>query len=640
MTRYFTGLLFLLIVCLNTAHGAPPAGTLKWAFPTGGGIYSSPAVGRDGTIYVGSRDFKIYAINPDGSLKWSYETEDKVDSSPAIGADGTVYVGSHDHKLYAINPDNGALRWSYSTGDYVRSSPAIGSDGTIYVGSGDYKLHSVNPDGTLKWSYAAGYGIYSSPAIGPDGTIYVGSHDAKFYAISPTGTLGWSYDTEGGMIYSSPAIGADGTIYVGSLNYTFYAFNPNGTLRWARETGGRIESSPVIGPDGTVYVGSGDHSFYLFTRGGSLKGRLDSAEGNFGSPPAIGADGTVYVGSSDGTLRAIDPATGEHGSFYVTEGAVWSSPVIGPDGTVYVGSLDGKLYAIAGSSPGPADSPWPMFRHDLDHTGNPAPQRYLTIITSGAGRGAVALSRPDTECGSTCSVRYRKGASATLTPVPESGSVFTGWTGACKGDSRCSVTMSTDITVGAVFEPGSCAYTLSSARKTFGYRGGAVTVGVAATGHGYCAAPAVINSTDWITGVAVDFKKNRGAVKFSVPALDSCLDRVTGPGGLAIEGSPVEVKQTGRPCSFSIRPLSSEPLSAAGDTETFTVTAVPSDCSWSATPDAKSAWITIESGGRGMGTGSIGYTVAPNKAGRQRNGKIVVAVGKKNKTYGVKQGTR
>ncbi|MEM2089259.1 MAG: PQQ-binding-like beta-propeller repeat protein, partial [Thermoproteota archaeon] len=63
---------------------------------------SSPAIGYDGTIYVGSHDNYTYALNPDGSLKWKYETEAWVDSSPAIGSDGTIYVGSNDGGLYAI----------------------------------------------------------------------------------------------------------------------------------------------------------------------------------------------------------------------------------------------------------------------------------------------------------------------------------------------------------------------------------------------------------------------------------------------------------------------------------------------------------------------------------------------------------
>jgi hypothetical protein len=46
-----------------------------------------------------------------------------------------------------------------------------------------------------------------------------------------------------------------------------------------------------------------------------------------------------------------------------------SSPAIGPDGTVYVGSFDGRLYAVHSTSAGLAASSWPMFRHDVRHTG-------------------------------------------------------------------------------------------------------------------------------------------------------------------------------------------------------------------------------------------------------------------------------
>ena len=43
------------------------AATGKWEFLTGSSVYSSPAIGADGTIYVGSYDSKFYAINPDGT---------------------------------------------------------------------------------------------------------------------------------------------------------------------------------------------------------------------------------------------------------------------------------------------------------------------------------------------------------------------------------------------------------------------------------------------------------------------------------------------------------------------------------------------------------------------------------------------
>ena len=44
-----------------------------------------------------------------GTPIWEFETGDKVYSSPAIGSDGTVYVGSFDKKLYAIRTDSKGL---------------------------------------------------------------------------------------------------------------------------------------------------------------------------------------------------------------------------------------------------------------------------------------------------------------------------------------------------------------------------------------------------------------------------------------------------------------------------------------------------------------------------------------------------
>ena len=57
-----------------------------------------------------------------GSLKWGSRTSDQVQSSPALGTDGTIYVGSNDHKLYATNP-NGEQKWSFTAGNAVKSSP-------------------------------------------------------------------------------------------------------------------------------------------------------------------------------------------------------------------------------------------------------------------------------------------------------------------------------------------------------------------------------------------------------------------------------------------------------------------------------------------------------------------------------------
>ena len=84
-----------------------------------------------------------------GTPIWQFETGGSIESSPAIGSDGTVYVGSNDDKLYAINGKSGVKLWEFKTGDRVFSSPAIGSDGTVYVGEtgrGGNKLYAIKTD--------------------------------------------------------------------------------------------------------------------------------------------------------------------------------------------------------------------------------------------------------------------------------------------------------------------------------------------------------------------------------------------------------------------------------------------------------------------------------------------------------------
>jgi hypothetical protein len=65
-------------------------------------------------------------------------------------ADGTVFVGSNDGYLYAVDADSGAQRWRAETGGSIFSSPTV-ADGTVYVGSCDGNLYAIHAsdDGAL-----------------------------------------------------------------------------------------------------------------------------------------------------------------------------------------------------------------------------------------------------------------------------------------------------------------------------------------------------------------------------------------------------------------------------------------------------------------------------------------------------------
>src|SRR5438093_7448104 len=69
--KYFHSFLIGAIPCIVCPMLlAQSIGTKIWEFQTGDAIYSSPALGADGTIYIGSADNKVYALDSNGAKKW------------------------------------------------------------------------------------------------------------------------------------------------------------------------------------------------------------------------------------------------------------------------------------------------------------------------------------------------------------------------------------------------------------------------------------------------------------------------------------------------------------------------------------------------------------------------------------------
>lgn len=193
----------------NNIYAVKSNGSPLWFQPytTEGGVTSSPALMPDGTVIVGSRDGYLYAVKADRTLKWKYQTGVNIaidQSSPAVGSDGTVYIGTcWDNYLHAVNPATGEMKWKFkgTEGDFgFVSSPSVGAGGTVYIGSTDTYLYAVSSDGVEKWKCKTEGAIISSAAVGADGTVYVGSQDGYLYAVE--GDLEWQYAD-----YVSPSAG-------------------------------------------------------------------------------------------------------------------------------------------------------------------------------------------------------------------------------------------------------------------------------------------------------------------------------------------------------------------------------------------------------------------------------------------------
>jgi hypothetical protein len=75
-----------------------------------------------------------------------------------------------------------------------------------------------------------------------------------------------------------------------------------------------------------------------------------------------------------------------------------------------------------------------------------------SVTVAKTGNGNVESAEKLITCGSKCVSPYNAGTVVTLTAKPASGSVFTGWTGACAGaNTTCTVTVNGHVDVGAVF---------------------------------------------------------------------------------------------------------------------------------------------------------------------------------------------
>ncbi|MCX6356098.1 MAG: PQQ-binding-like beta-propeller repeat protein [Candidatus Aureabacteria bacterium] len=316
----------------NNILALTSAGNFHWSYSSGISSRSCAALGSDGNMYMGSDDNCIYSLSSIGSLHWSYTTDEFVYASPTLGSDGVIYIGAYRNAFFAID-SKGSLNWSYLLEWVMDSSAAVGSGGEIYVGTQNHSLHAFKSNGGMDWSYLAGDWV-ASPVVGGDGEIYASSGDNHLYALHNDGSFYWSYITERDYWsdFESPAVGIEGEVYATSDNGTLCAINSDGSLRWMYTTERPLRSGLALGGDGLVYFGSDDNNIY-----------------------AVGSDGMLHWS-------------------YETGGWCRFSPAIGDNRRLYIGSWDQTLYCLEEATPTPLPTPtpyapWPMFRHNMMHTG-------------------------------------------------------------------------------------------------------------------------------------------------------------------------------------------------------------------------------------------------------------------------------
>lgn len=123
----------------------------------------------------------------------------------------------------------------------------------------------------------------------------------------------------------------------------------------------------------------------------------------------------------------------------------------------------------------------------------------------------------------------------------------------------------------------------------------------------------------WITIAWGSSATGAGTVLYTVAPNPSPAPRT---GTLTVADQLFAITQEGgSPCTYALSPTS-QSFSAAGGTGTVSISA-PGGCAWNAASNA--AWIAVQSGSSGAGSGAVGFSVSPNAGTSQRTGTLTIA---------------
>jgi outer membrane protein assembly factor BamB len=359
---------------------------IKWQYKSAAMAVSHPAIGPDGTIYVGTHD-GLLALSPDGKLLWKAGIGEA--GTPVISEDGTIYLDTWHGSLFGASKD-GHLVWQPGYGLIgFNAPPALGANTTLYYLNNVSDIYAFRPKQSNEkfWSLdtfregmlgaetvlpgSARVGVISTkaaPILTRNDSVIL-PRQSFLHSLSTSGTPEWDLELSPGNL-GQAALAEDGTIYVGDDRSVLYAVSSSGSKKWRFDINGSVQGSPVIDTAGVVYFTAGA-AVYAVNPDGNLKWRFSPLPRlGLSTSPALAADGTLYVGG-DFALIALSPNGVLKWNLRIYSPT--SSPTIGPDGTICFACGYGWICAVEDKGSPLMQSAWPKQFHDSANTSNTLP---------------------------------------------------------------------------------------------------------------------------------------------------------------------------------------------------------------------------------------------------------------------------
>jgi outer membrane protein assembly factor BamB len=153
-------------------------------------IKTAPAIDINGYLYVSTTHgqlikFLFRTSTMTGNIIWKANTYSSFNTSPVIGYDGTIYLGSTDAKLHAFDQSDGFEKWSLSLDNAISSTISINENGALYVGTTNGNLYCISENGTILWQYNSKFAIANATAY-IDGCILFSNQNGELFKINDT----------------------------------------------------------------------------------------------------------------------------------------------------------------------------------------------------------------------------------------------------------------------------------------------------------------------------------------------------------------------------------------------------------------------------------------------------------------------
>jgi outer membrane protein assembly factor BamB len=340
-----------------------------FSYRTRKGIFSSPIVGSDGAVYVGSADRSFYALEHDGTLRFKVDTGEIIDSAGLLDDRGRVYFASGDGILRALDAKTGDERWRFHAEDpsvnkalinWFEGNVAIGPNGQLYTPNDNFSVYALDRDnGKMAWRWSMNDQTWSLPAVDPEsGTLYMGNNYIagldvvglfykNIFAVDAQGKQVWRQGVNA-TVAASPLL-LNERVYMGAFDGYLRAYDTSsGSEKWSAPTIDHVYASPALLPNGDLVQPSADGTVYSFAADtGAVRWRFDTRE-PIRSSPAVDGEGHIYFGGGDGRLYALNADGTRRFSIQLVQedrNDLNASPAIGFD-AIYIGSENGEIWSV------------------------------------------------------------------------------------------------------------------------------------------------------------------------------------------------------------------------------------------------------------------------------------------------------